>query len=76
MKGNDLFMAVSINLEAIMEQVTIIVSPDGATQVSVQCVKGKACQDVSVQIERALGGKVSDMPTAEMREVSHVQHRR
>lgn len=59
-----------------MEQVTIVVGKDGSTQVSVQCVKGKKCSDVSEQIEKALGSRTKDVPTAEMREVESAQHRR
>jgi hypothetical protein len=56
-----------------MEQVTIVVDPNGGTEVSVQCVKGKKCQDVTREIEKALGRTTKDAPTSEMREVAHVQ---
>lgn len=59
-----------------MEQVTIIIGPTGATEVSVQCVKGKKCSDVSKAIEQALGSKTKDLPTAEMREVARAEHHR
>jgi|GEM_PF-3749414 Protein of unknown function (DUF2997). len=59
-----------------MEQVTIIVGKDGATEVSVQCVKGKKCSEVSEQIEKALGSRTKDAPTAEMREQAHANHHR
>ena len=59
-----------------MEQVTVVVGQDGSVEVSVQCVKGKRCQDLTKQLEEALGSKSSDRPTAEMSEVAHVQTRR
>lgn len=59
-----------------MEQVTIIIGKDGATEVSVQCVKGKSCNAVSEKIEKALGSRTKDAPTAEMKEVAHVKHNR
>lgn len=60
-----------------MEQVTIVIGKDGATEVSVQCVAGKRCSDVSKEIERALGSKVKDVPTADMaKQETHAEHRR
>lgn len=51
-----------------METVTIIVNPDGSTTVGVECMKGKACQDATREIEKALGRTVKDAPTKEMTE--------
>lgn len=59
-----------------METVTIVVGPDGSTEVSVKCIKGTACQDATKEIERALGKKVKDVPTSEMQEKANVTHRR
>lgn len=58
------------------ETVTIIVNADGSTEVGVECIKGTACKDATREIERALGRTVSDTPTKEMKESSHVNHRR
>jgi len=59
-----------------MEQITIVIGADGATEVSVQCVAGKKCSDVSAAIEKALGTKVGDVATEDMRkqEVKSVSH--
>ena len=61
-----------------MEQITIIVGPDGATEVSVQCVAGKKCSSVSAAIEKALGQTVQDTPTADMnkKETVNANHSR
>ena len=59
-----------------METVTIIVGADGSTEVSVKCIKGTACQDATKEIERALGKKVKDVPTAEMQEKANVTSHR
>jgi hypothetical protein len=66
----------TLKKERSMEQVTIIIDEDGAAEVSVQCVKGKRCQELTAQVERALGSKKADRPTAEMTEATHVTHRR
>lgn len=58
------------------EVVTIVILPNGETEVSVSCVKGKKCQDITKEIERALGRTVKDNPTKEMTEKSHVKHSR
>lgn len=59
-----------------MEEVTIIVGKDGSTTVGVECIKGKACQDATREIEKALGRTVKDAPTSEMKGVGRVTHRR
>ena len=58
------------------ETVTIIVNTDGSTEVGVECIKGTACKDATREIERALGKTVKDTPTKDMKENSHVSHRR
>jgi Tfp pilus assembly protein PilZ len=58
------------------ETVTIIVNQDGSTTVGVECIKGTACKDATREIEKALGRTTSDQPTSEMKEKSHVAHRR
>lgn len=59
-----------------MEEVVITVGKDGSAEVRVNCVKGKKCSEITEQIEKALGAKIKDVPTHEMREVAHVQNRR
>lgn len=60
-----------------MEQVTILIGKDGATEVSVQCVKGKKCSDVSKAIEQALGSKTKDVLTEDMKKGEvHARHSR
>lgn len=59
-----------------MEQITIIINPDGGAEISVACVKGKTCKDITAAIEKALGKTTSDVPTAEMKEVARVNHTR
>lgn len=51
-----------------MEELLIQVNPDGSIQITVKGIKGRACKDVTRQIERALGHVVSDKPTSEMHE--------
>lgn len=57
------------------EEITITVSPEGETEVSVAGVKGKGCQQLTAALEKALGAAISDTPTPEMtqREVQHEQ---
>lgn len=59
------------------EEITITITPEGETEVSVAGVKGKGCQALTAALEAALGTVVSDMPTDEMnqREVRHVEQR-
>lgn len=60
-----------------MEQITIVVSKEGAVEVSVQCVAGKKCSDITKAIEQALGSKTKDVPTADMaKEETRAQHHR
>ena len=59
-----------------MEEVIVTIGQDGSAQVKAQCVKGKACKDVTKAIEAALGKTTADTPTSEMYEASHVQARR
>jgi hypothetical protein len=52
-----------------MEQIIITISPEGDTKVKVQGVAGPGCQELSREIERALGSVAKDTPTREMYEV-------
>jgi len=62
-----------------VEQLIIVVDPDGLVAIEVRGVKGKSCKDVTRQIERALGEVISDRETPEIRdtqqEVKHVLNR-
>lgn len=62
---------------ASKEEITITITPEGETEVSVKGVKGKGCQQLTAALEKALGAVISDTPTDEMnqREVRHEQHR-
>ena len=57
------------------EEITITITPDGETEVSVAGVKGKGCQALTAALEKALGTVVSDTTTDEFnqREVRHEQ---
>lgn len=57
------------------EEITITITPEGETEVSVAGVKGKGCQQLTAALEKALGAVISDTPTDEMnqREVRHEQ---
>ena len=59
------------------EEITITITPEGETEVSVAGVKGKGCQQLTDALEKALGVVISDTPTPEMnqREVQNEQHR-
>ena len=59
-----------------MEELSITINPDGATEVQVKCVKGKACKAVTKAIEEALGRTTKDAPTSEMYEVQHATVKR
>lgn len=48
-----------------MEQMDIAIAPDGKVAVTVKCVKGKSCANVSRAIEDALGSVVEDSKTKE-----------
>lgn len=59
------------------EEITITITPEGETEVSVAGVKGQGCKALTAALEKALGAVISDTPTPEMtqREVQHEQHR-
>jgi hypothetical protein len=50
-----------------MQQVEIIIE-GGQPTVKVKCVKGKACKDLTKQLEAALGDVQGSKPTPEMYE--------
>lgn len=41
---------------------------DGKATVTVRGIKGKACKEVTAELEKALGRKISDRPTRELTE--------
>lgn len=60
------------------EEITITITPEGETEVSVAGVKGVGCRALTEALERELGAVISDTPTREMteREVRHVEQHR
>lgn len=58
-----------------MERITVTIEPGGDYTISVTGVKGKACQDITRDLERALGKTVSDTPTRERYETTHEAER-
>jgi hypothetical protein len=46
----------------------IVTSEGGKVTVKVECVKGQACKDLTRDVEKLLGERVSDTPTQEMYE--------
>lgn len=48
-----------------MDELTITINEQGETTVAVKGVKGSSCQDVSKDIERALGKVTNDHKTSE-----------
>ena len=53
--------------------IEIIVSPQGETRLETKGFAGASCQDASRFIEKALGEKLADEPTAERYQVSAEQ---
>lgn len=56
-----------------MEEIIIMIGQDGSAEVKAQCIKGKACKDVTKAIEKAIGQTTKDVETSEMREVAHAK---
>jgi hypothetical protein len=50
------------------EKMIIEIDETGTVQLTVKGVKGKACKNVSKQIEEALGRTTKSVPTNEMKE--------
>ena len=48
-----------------MKTIEVIISPQGETKIETKGFAGSSCQQASQFLEQALGGKVSEMPTAE-----------
>jgi hypothetical protein len=46
-------------------EVTITINADGTSEISVSCVKGTSCADLTKDIERALGTVKADKKTPE-----------
>jgi hypothetical protein len=42
-----------------LEEVEVVIAPDGTVQVLVKGVKGPSCIDLTKEMERYLGGKVA-----------------
>jgi len=57
-----------------MKTIEIIVAPDGKTSVETRGFQGDGCRSASGALERALGLKKSDAPTAEYFQQSHSDH--
>lgn len=55
-----------------MQQVKIIIE-NGVPTVSVNCVKGKSCKDITRALEAALGEVSESKPTGEMYEQQSVK---
>lgn len=49
------------------EIVNVVIDENGEIQVSVQGVSGQKCKDITRPIELALGSKIKDVDTEEMR---------
>lgn len=48
-----------------MKTIEIIVSPRGETTITTKGFSGGSCKDATRDLEKALGAKTSDTPTAE-----------
>lgn len=57
-----------------MEEIIMDVDEDGNCVIIVNGVKGKACTDLTKDLEAALGIKISDTKTREYDEAQHVRH--
>jgi hypothetical protein len=51
-----------------IEEVDVLVRPDGTVNTHVRGVKGNGCLAITAEMERLLGGGVTRDETAEMRE--------
>ena len=49
----------------MMKTIEVIISPKGDTKIETKGFTGTSCQQASEFLEKALGSKVSDKPTAE-----------
>lgn len=56
------------------QQIIITIDPGGETKLEVKGVSGSSCLDITRQLENALGVKLEDTPTGEMKQA--VTHQR
>ena len=57
-----------------MKVIEVVVSPRGETTIQTRGFAGAECQQATQAMEKALGVKVSDQPTAEFYSTSALQH--
>ena len=57
-----------------MKVIEVVVSPRGETTIQTRGFAGAECQQATQAIEKALGAKVADQPTAEFYSTSALQH--
>lgn len=57
-----------------MEKIIVTIPLHGNTTIEVQGKKGPACQDLTRDLEAALGGTVTNTPTGEMYETEEALH--
>lgn len=56
-----------------MRTIELIISPEGQTRLETRGFEGASCRDASLFIEKALGGRLSERPTAEMHQAATEQ---
>lgn len=56
-----------------MKTIRIVVAPDGQTTLQTRGFAGQACRESSRLLERALGVRLSDHPTAEARQAGRTE---
>lgn len=56
------------------KQIDVLITPEGEVKISTSGYKGSECLKATEALERALGAKTSDQPTAEMKQTEAKQN--
>lgn len=51
-----------------MKKIDVLITPEGEVKITTSGYKGAECLKATEALERALGAKTSDKPTAEMKQ--------
>lgn len=58
------------------KKIDVLITPEGEVQITTSGYKGSSCLKATEALERALGAKSSDQPTAEMKQTETKQNAR